>query len=97
MPEVDDWKVFDMPERATLSNDGGLKAFLDSARASSVRLSAKAARKLDTPTLQMLLVASRSWRNHALGFELANVPQWLSQQLDCLGVKDKDLKRKVAE
>ena len=80
-----DWNTHELPDRPAAADRAGLLAFLLSHRDGAVRASGARLRRQDTLTLQIVLAASRDWRDRGLAFEYL-LPARFAAGMERLGI-----------
>ncbi len=84
MPQ--DCKTFEQQDRMTAGAGDPLMTFLQGNRQAHVKVSLRNQRKTDSLVLQILLTASRAWKQRGLVFDVTDMPQRLQQDCKLLGI-----------
>ena len=88
---TDSWKTYALPEVYRPAEQNGLQAFLRDNARSAVRIDASRLRRLDSILVELLLCASRAWREKGLAFELVQLNRPNEEVCITLGLRSDHL------
>lgn len=81
-----DWKLFEPQDRISIAPSEPLMTFLKGYDDCPVRISMRHQKRPDSRVVQVLLTASRAWKNRDLGFDVSDLPPRLVQDFARLGL-----------
>lgn len=93
---TDTWKSFVLPEAYRPAEQDDLQAFLRENPNSAIRVDASRLRRIDTTLVELLLIASRAWRERGQGFEVTQLSRLNEEMCLSLGLRSDHLIWRVA-